>query len=86
MRTTEKAPRAVVSSSKSQTASPQSQVNSQVNPAAKSPATPKDVAQDIADRAPFDRIKAQRTNRRAVQAADRLLKEMDDVLKHLERK
>ena len=50
------------------------------------PHKPKDIAEDMASRAPFDRTKAHQTNRRAVQAADRLLKEMDDVLKHLQRK
>ena len=47
---------------------------------------PKDIAEDMAARAPFDRTKAHRENRRAVQAADRLLKEMDDVLKHLQKR
>ena len=47
---------------------------------------PKDIAEEIASRTPFDRTKAHRANRRAVQAADRLLKEMDDVLKNLGRK
>ena len=50
------------------------------------PASPKDVAEHIADRGALDRDKVHRASRRAVQAADRLLKEMDDVLKHLERK
>jgi hypothetical protein len=47
---------------------------------------PKDIAEDLAARPAFDRTKAHRENQRAVQAADRLLKEMDDVLKHLGRK
>ena len=47
------------------------------------PRKPKDIAADIASRAPFDRTKSRQASRRAVQAADRLLKEMDDVLKHL---
>ena len=50
------------------------------------PKTPKDIAADIAERAPLDRDKVHRASRRAVQAADRLLKEMDDVLKQLQRK
>ncbi len=50
------------------------------------PAKPKHIAENLADRAPYDRTKARRANQRAVQAADRLLKEMDDVLKHLARK
>jgi hypothetical protein len=50
------------------------------------PASPKAVAEKMAEESSFDRVKAHRENRRAVQAADRLLKEMDDVLKHLERK
>jgi hypothetical protein len=50
------------------------------------PRKPKDIAQDIADRTPLDRDKLRRSGRHAAQAADRLLKEMDDVLRHLERK
>lgn len=50
------------------------------------PSTPKEIAERIAVRAPYDRNKSARTNQRAVEAADRLLKEMDDVLKHLGRK
>jgi hypothetical protein len=50
------------------------------------PARPKAVAEDIASRKTIDHAKVARANRRAVQAADRLLKEMDDVLKHLQRK
>ena len=48
--------------------------------------SPKDIAADIAERGPLDHTKVKKASRRAVQAADRLLKEMDDVLKHLERK
>ena len=51
-----------------------------------SPKKPKDIAEDISARVPYDKVKAAHTNRRAVQAADRLLREMDDVLKHLSRK
>ena len=50
------------------------------------PHTPSDVAKGIADRARLDHAKVQRESQRASQAADRLLKEMDDVLKHLARK
>ncbi len=50
------------------------------------PSTPKAIAERIANRAAYDRNKSARTNQRAVEAADRLLKEMDDVLKHLGRK
>ena len=50
------------------------------------PSTPKEIAERIANRAPYDRRKSARANQRAVEAADRLLKEMDDVLKHLGRK
>jgi hypothetical protein len=47
------------------------------------PKTPKDIAAELASSRPFDRSKARRESQRAVQAADRLLREMDDVLKHL---
>ena len=50
------------------------------------PAKPKEIAERIASRAPFDRNKSAKANQRAVEAADRLLKEMGDVLKHLEKK
>lgn len=54
---------------------------------AKPPESPKHVvAKSLADRAPFDRTKTRKSSQRAIQAADRLLKEMDDVLKQLERK
>lgn len=49
------------------------------------PKRPKDIAADIAERGPLDHTKVKQASRRAVQAADRLLKEMDDVLKNLER-
>lgn len=52
----------------------------------KPPSKPKHIAERLADRAPFDRTKARKSSQRAIQAADRLLKEMDDVLKQLERK
>lgn len=48
--------------------------------------SPKDIAADLARRGPLDHTKVVRDSRRAAQAADRLLKEMDAVLKHLERK
>jgi hypothetical protein len=48
--------------------------------------TPKDIAAGIAERAPLDRVKLKQANRRATEAADRLLEEMDDVLRHLDRK
>ena len=50
------------------------------------PKTPKDIAAELASRQPFDRLKVQRESRRATQTADRLLKEMDEVLKHLPQK
>lgn len=50
------------------------------------PKSPKDVAKDLSRRGALDRDKVHRESRRAVQAADRLLKEMDDVLKQLARK
>lgn len=54
-------------------------------------AKPKAVAESIAarkgvDHAKLDHAKLVRANHRAVQAADRLLKEMDDVLRNLQRK
>lgn len=50
------------------------------------PKSPKDVAEGLSKRGALDRDKVHRESRRAVQAADRLLKEMDDVLKQLARK
>lgn len=50
------------------------------------PSKPKEIAEGIAIRAPFDRHKSAKANQRAVEAADRLLREMGDVLKHLEKK
>jgi len=47
---------------------------------------PRDIAENITDGATLDRAKIHRTNQRAVQAADRLLKEMDDVFRQLERR
>lgn len=52
----------------------------------KRPTKPKHIAEHLADRAPFDRTKTRKSSQRAIQAADRLIKEMDDVLKQLERK
>lgn len=45
------------------------------------PESPKDIARDIAERDPVDHVKIKRESRRAVKAADRLLKEMDDFMK-----
>ena len=50
------------------------------------PLTPKELAGDIAARGVFDRAKVRRASQQAVSSADRLLKEMDEVFKRLERK
>jgi hypothetical protein len=52
-------------------------------PGRQSPERPKEIAEGIASRATFDRVKAKRTSQRAAEAADKLLRDMDDVLKHL---
>lgn len=45
------------------------------------PQTPKDLARSMSERDPVDHGKIKRESRRAVKAADRLLKEMDDFMK-----
>ena len=47
---------------------------------------PKPLADLVDAKLPFDRQKARKTNRRAIQAADRLLREIDDFLKQTPRK
>lgn len=54
-------------------------------PASK-PQSPKDLAKDMAGRASFDRAKVRRDSQRAAQTAERLLQELDDLLKHLPQK
>ena len=48
--------------------------------------SPKDIARSLAERGAMDHSKLKRESRRAVDAADRLLREMDEVLKNLDRK
>ena len=59
-------------------------------PGPAAPANPRNVAQGIAERiaerTPSDRAKLLRSSRRAVEAADRLIEDMDEVLKRLARK
>ncbi len=55
-------------------------------PSRQTPRTPKEIAGKIAERGAFDRAKVRRASEQAVSSADRLLKEMDEVFKRLERK
>lgn len=55
-------------------------------PAVKRVSKPRDIAERLAERTPFDRNKVRKSSRRAVEAADRLIKEMADVMKQLDRK
>jgi len=45
------------------------------------PESPKDIARRISERDGTDHAKIRQESRRAVKAADRLLKEMDDFMK-----
>lgn len=48
--------------------------------------SPRDIARSISERDAVDRKKLKRESRRAVDAAEKLLKEMDEVFKNLDRK
>lgn len=52
--------------------------------------SPRKQAKPLADmidaKLPYDKRRAQQSGKRASEAADRLLREMDEVLKHLDRK
>lgn len=50
------------------------------------PESPQDVARGLATGNRLDRDKVRRASRQASKAADRLVKEMDEVLKRLERR
>ena len=50
------------------------------------PQTPKQLAGEMASQGAYDRAKVRRASDQAVQSADRLLKDMADVFKRLERK
>ncbi len=46
----------------------------------------KDLVDIIEQRQPYDTAKAERTNRRAREAADKLLREMDEFVRNADRK
>lgn len=48
--------------------------------------SPQDIARSLSERGAVESKKMKRESRRAVDAADKLLKEMDEVLKNLDRK